>query len=424
MEESRQLEYKEKIDTNTFLKTVSAYANYGDGEIIFGVADDGRITGVSDPVSARLNLENKINDSIKPVPEYELEIRDNATICLTVHEGIYKPYLYKGKAYKRNDTATIEVERLEYNRLILEGRDQSFEELTSDRQDLTFSRLEEELVRTLGIERLDKDILKTLELYTDKNGFNNAAALLADQNQFKGVDMVRFGSDIDEIMDRESYGQISILAQLDKSLQMFRKYYQYEKIKGMERQTVEKIPEKAFREAIANALVHRTWDVDASIRVSMFEDRIEISSPGGLPAGLSEEEYVNGQIFILRNPIIGNVFFRLKYIEKFGTGIMRINHMYEGALKKPTYEVFENSIKVVLPVFVSGEKLSKPERIILNMIREKKAVSRVEIERRTGMGKDRIIRLLNYMIKQDMIVKKGAGRGTKYAIKGNGPEEE
>lgn len=65
-----------------------------------------------------------------------------------------------------------------------------------------------------------------------------------------------------------------------------------------------------------------------------------ISSPGGLPAGISEEEYLNGQISILRNPIIGNVFFRLKYIEKFGTGIMRINHAYRNALIKPSYSVF------------------------------------------------------------------------------------
>ena len=97
---------------------------------------------------------------------------------------------------------------------------------------------------------------------------------------------------------------------------MFRKYYQYEKIEGAERKCIDKIPEKAFREAIANALIHRMWDIPASIKVSMYADRIEISSPGGLPAGISEEEYLNGQISILRNPIIGNVFFRLKYIEK------------------------------------------------------------------------------------------------------------
>ena len=183
----------------------------------------------------------------------------------------------------------------------------SFEELTSSDQQLTFSKLSTELIRVMGIEQLTRDILKTLELYSDQNGFNNAAALLADNNHFKGIDIIRFGDSIDEIMERKS---------------------------------VDKIPEKAFREAVVNALVHRMWDIPASIKISMYPDKIEISSPGGLPAGLSEDEYLNGQISLLRNPIIGNVFFRLKYIEKFGTGIMRINYAYKNILVKPEYRIF------------------------------------------------------------------------------------
>ena len=113
MRESRTLEYKENLSSNTFLKTISAYANYGEGKIIFGINDQGNIIGITDPVNGCLNLENKINDSLSPVPEFRLEIQEN-TIVLTVYEGRYKPYLYKGKAYKRNDSSTVEVDRLEY----------------------------------------------------------------------------------------------------------------------------------------------------------------------------------------------------------------------------------------------------------------------------------------------------------------------
>ena len=128
MRESRTLEYKENLSSNTFLKTISAYANYGEGKIIFGINDQGNVIGITDPVNGCLNLENKINDSLSPVPEFRLEIQEN-TIVLTVYEGRYKPYLYKGKAYKRNDSSTVEVDRLEYNRLILEGCNQTFEEI-------------------------------------------------------------------------------------------------------------------------------------------------------------------------------------------------------------------------------------------------------------------------------------------------------
>lgn len=417
MRENKRLEYKENMESGTFLKTISAYANYGGGKIIFGIADDGTVKGISKPEEACLNLENKINDSIKPVPEYSIEIGEDSTIILSVCEGPYKPYLYKGKAYKRYDSATIEVDRLEYGRLILEGQNQSYEELPSSMQELTFDRLEEELKESLGITSLNEDILKTLELYSEKRGFNNAAALLADRNQFPGIDMIRFGSSIDEIMDRATFEHMSVLAQLSSCIERFQTYYQYEKIEGVERKQIDKIPEKAFREAIANALVHRAWDVRASIKISMFEDRIEISSPGGLPAGIGREEYLNGQISVLRNPILGNVFFRLKYIEKFGTGIMRINRSYSNALEKPSYQIFENSIQVVLPVIASDEELSEKDKKILDIIRDKGTVSRSEIEKLAGTGKDSTIRSLNLLLKKHIIEKTGAGRGVKYHIR-------
>ncbi|OUP80929.1 hypothetical protein B5F07_19430 [Lachnoclostridium sp. An169] len=305
---------------------------------------------------------------------------------------------------------------LELGRLILEGQNKSFEEIVSARQELTFAKLEEEFVRTMGITRLNKDILKTLELYSDKNGYNNAAALLADENDFKGVDIIRFGNNIDEILDRETLEGISILTQFSRSIEMYCKYYQYEKIDGTERRTIEKVPEKAFREAIANALVHRLWDVNASIKVSMFPDRIEISSPGGLPAGISREEYLNGQISIFRNPIIGNVFFRLKYIEKFGTGILRINQAYAEALEKPEYRIFDNSIQIMLPVIMTTDALTENEKIIYVLIRDKGVMTRNELTEKTGMGKDMVLRVLNSLLEKNIIRKKGMARGTKYEI--------
>lgn len=417
MRESKYLEYKENLTSNTFLKTVSAYANYGEGKIVFGIDDSGIVIGISDPVNECLNLENKINDSIKPVPEYNLEIQDDSTIILTVFEGMYKLYLYKGKAYKRNDSSTIEVERLEYNRLVLEGSNQSFEELTSSDQQLTFSKLSTELIRVMGIEQLTKDILKTLELYSDQNGFNNAAALLADNNHFKGIDIIRFGDSIDEIMERKTFENVSILSQMEQSIQMFHQYYRYEKIEGMERKSVDKIPEKAFREAVANALVHRMWDIPASIKISMYPDKIEISSPGGLPAGLSEDEYLNGQISLLRNPIIGNVFFRLKYIEKFGTGILRINRAYANALIKPSYQIFSNSIKVILPVISTDYNLNETEKMLLAFLKNRNNLTRKEIEKLSGMEKTKIIRGLNNLIQKNIVQREGNGRGTRYKIK-------
>ena len=107
---------------------------------------------------------------------------------------------------------------------------------------------------------------------------------MADKNHFPGIDTIKFGENISIIQKRSTFENISVLEVYDKAIDVFRDYYQYEVIQSADRQKIEKIPEAAFREAIANALIHRVWDVDSQIRVSMFDDRLEIVSPGGLPS--------------------------------------------------------------------------------------------------------------------------------------------
>ena len=135
MKEKKNLEFKSTI-TNTFLKTVSAYSNFGDGEIWFGINDDGSVCGIEHPEMVCIDIENRINDSISPKPEFEMKVDTSKNIiCLTVREGAYKPYLYKGKAYRRSDTASIEVGQAELKRLVLEGSNLYFEELPSENGD-------------------------------------------------------------------------------------------------------------------------------------------------------------------------------------------------------------------------------------------------------------------------------------------------
>ena len=414
MKESKCLEYKESV-TNTFLKTVSAYANYGTGKIVFGIADDGSVKGIENLRQTCLDIETRINDSIDPVPEYTLEVNEKlSVITLTVSEGLHKPYLYKAKAYRRNDTATIVVDRLALTRLILEGRNISFEETTAKDQDLRFTILEEKLKSVLHLETVSLDTLKTLELYKEGQGYTVAGELLADQNGFHGIDAVRFGDTINILLDRETYEHESILKQYDQALNMYRKYYQYEEIQGSIRKTVSLIPEEAYREAIANALVHRTWDVDSHTNVAMFPDRIEITSPGGLPGGVSGEEYERGGISLLRNRIIGSIFFRLRLIERFGTGIRRIKETYRTSDKKPVFTMTENAIRITLPVLQAHNGLDADANKVYMAVRGK-TVSSSDIVEATGFGKTKVIDILKKLVAQGFIQTTGNGRGTRYA---------
>ena len=418
MYETRTVEFKESI-TNTFLKTVSAFSNYYGGVIYFGIDDNGNIKGLSDVKQSCLDIENKINDSISPQPDYKLDIQSDNTIKLIVQGGIQKPYLYKSKAYKRNDTATIEVDTLELSRLILEGKNIKFEELPCSDQALTFGILRQKLKEYIQIETFNQDTLKTLNLYNEANGYNNAAGLLADKNHFPGIDIVKFGENISIIQKRATFENISILDVYDKTIDTFRDYYKYEVIQGAERKSVEKIPEAAFREAIANALIHRAWDVESQIRVLMFDDRIEIISPGGLPSGITEEEYLSGKLSVLRNRNLANVFYRLGFVEIFGTGITRIKQLYNDGLRKPVFEVSQNTIKITLPVFEENMSLTEDEISVYKILSKNVLKSISEIAPYVPFGKSKTTQLLKDMIQKGIVEVEGKGRGTKYILGGH-----
>lgn len=413
MRETATLEFKQQL-SKSYLKTVSAYANYGTGKIIFGIADDGTPVGLADPQDTCLRIEHAINDSIDPVPRFELAIEgDTRTVTLTVHEGPDKPYLSSGRAYRRTDTSTVEVSRLEYGRLVLTGEHVSFDALVAKEQDLAFGHLEKELASKLGLKPLDQNSLISLELMTPSGEYCNAAALLADSNHFPGIDIARFGESINIINARHTFEHMSVLEQMQRTLEVFDTYYAYEEIVGFERIAKTLVPREAFREAIANALVHRCWDVRANIKVGMFADRIEITSPGGLPAGITEELYLAGGPSVARNPILANVFFRLGHVERFGTGIPRILDEYAHETVSPSFALRDSSITVMLPVTVL-ENVTLDEEAILAVLAKGSALTRSQISEKTQLSKSKAIRTLNALVEKGLVTKVGEGRSVRY----------
>ena len=414
MKESKTLEFKETV-TKTFLKTVSAFSNYGGGKIIFGIDDNGNVKGIEKSEDVCIDIENSINDNISPQPKYNILVNDDRTITLTVFEGDNKPYFYKSKAYKRNDTATIEVDTFELTRLILESKKINFEELKAEKQELEFTYLSQQLKKHIQIETFNKDILKTLNLYNEKNGYNNAANILSDNNIFPGIDIAIFGDKINIIKKRTTLENMSLLQMYDKTVEIFKDNYQYEEIDGSYRKKVELIPEEAFREALANALIHRSWDLNARIRIAMFNDKIEISSPGGLPSGISVDEYLCGMISLRRNPIISNIFYRLGIVEIFGTRILRINQAYENSIRKPIFNLSENAIQIILPV-LNNFLIEDDQEIIYNALGESKSIPISEIVSNVPFGRTKTKELLKKMEKDGIVKVVGKGKATKYHI--------
>jgi len=122
---------------------------------------------------------------------------------------------------------------------------------------------------------------------------------------------------------------------------------------------------------------------------------------------------MRGGISILRNPIIGNVFYRLHMIEKFGTGIRRINEAYQGSMTKPTFTITENSICIILPVLQEKSDLSPDEQKVYQLLKNREMPSSAVVEA-TGFGKSKAVAILNRLAQNGYIMVVGTGRGTKY----------
>ena len=423
--EDKQTELKSIIGDG-FLKTVSAFANFEGGRVFFGVDDTGDVIGIQSTGEDEIRIENMINDSISPRPKFEIiphELSGKFIIELKIYAGENTPFMYKGKAYQRSGTSTVIVDDFTLHTLTLKGMNQTFEGLSSAEQDLTFCKLETSLKEKIGIVELSLDVMKTLGLYKN-NLYNNAAALLADKNTQRGtgVDMVRFGDTESIFLDRVTEKNSSLLIQYEKGLEFFDKWYSpYEAVSGFYRENRIHIPREAYREALANLCVHRNFLINAMTKIACYKDRIEISSPGGLPEGLSEEEFLDGRVSQLRNEIVADIFHRLDIIEKFATGIKRIKNEYLPYAQEPIFKIYKNSITVILPCVIydssdPGISAMKIDDVILELLRKQEVMSRAEMEKSVN-AKGRTIRdALKRLVDRKLIKKIGAGSATKYTF--------
>lgn len=417
MKEFSRLEFKKSL-SKTFLKTVSAFANYGTGIILFGVDDEGVPVGVADPTEVRLTIENAINDALDPRPNYYIEEETKEgkhLVKLTVYEGEDKPYLCSGKAYQRFDTSTVAVDRSELRRLSIEGSDKPFDEMAASSQELTFASLGKSLNERMGIEEATEETLKTLGLLKDRS-FTNAALLLSDQNTFPGLEIVRYALDEVSIHQRITCEGVSVLDQLDAAVAEYRNHYVVERVNGMRRNEVHTIPEEAFREAVANSLVHRLWYANARTTVSLYPTRIEVASPGGLPAGIDEELYLSGGISLPRNASLAYVFLRLGIIERLGTGIRRIRRAYEGSAVGPTFQISAHAITVTLPLVNLSENLEPEEQKMLALFRPGLELSGAELEQGMGLSRATTMRIVAALREKGALQRIGNARATRYRL--------
>lgn len=369
--ESTNIDFKEEVEygkSKSWLKTVSAFANSNGGILLFGVKDvDRSAVGLKDVVKDSEKVSELINSKITPLPRYELKTfneNEKDFMEIKVGDGPRTPYYYESdgrkEAFIRSGNQSIPAPKHILDGLILKGQNTTFDELPSkyDISDVSFTLLNASLKRETGKElNKDKDYI-SLELITKDKKVTNAGLLLSDQGlliqsrifctRWKGL--VKGSIEGDAIDDKEYTG--SIISLLENAEIFIKNHSRVGwEIKGMKRVEVEDYPVRAIREAIVNAIIHRDYQIIGSeIHIDMYDNRVEITSPGGMIDGsLVQNLDITKISSMRRNRVISDIFNRLHFMERRGSGLTRIVESYSDYDVKPTFNSDVSSFNVTFP---------------------------------------------------------------------------
>lgn len=452
--ESKNIEFKEKLPEKSekYLKSIIAFANTSGGKLVIGIKDKTReVIGVpkDDVFDLMDQITNAISDNSIPqiIPNiYFQSIEEKTVIVVEVYPGQMRPYYLKslGKekgTYVRIAGTSRPADQAILKDLELAGVKRSYdtqvvigEELDIDKATQLCKTIEEykkKAFRQTGKEEeIPKVTLQQLERWEVIQNIDNklrpthAFQLLTDNPYpFAKIQCGLFkGTTRSIFLDKREFTG-AIYKQIEEAYQFVLKHINFgAEIDGVLRQDVYELPLVSIRESISNAVTHRNYMDPSCIQVMVFDDRLEVTSPGMLYGGLTVELIKTGKSKI-RNKAIAEVFAQMGIIEAWGTGIQRIiDSCLKMNIKEPLFEELGDSFRVTIfrptqqkktPI---GKTITTNEEIVINEMAIKKFLSRAEIEHVTKLSKTAAYNLINSMIAKGLIKKKGKGKATHYVL--------
>ena len=369
--ETSNIDYKvalEERKPKSWLKSVSAFANSKGGIILFGVDDSTHeLKGLDNIQQVAEKITEIINARILPLPRYEINsFTENGKdfLELKIGDGPSTPYYLvidgRKEAFIRSGNQSIPAPEHILNNLILKGKNLTFDALPTDYKinDLSFTLLAATIKEKTNKKFDENKDFFSLGLANTEKELTNAGLLLSDQNplkqskivctRWKGLNKGIIAGDA--IDDKEYNG--SIIALLENADSFIKNNSKMSwKVVGMERQELEEYPITARREAIVNALIHRDYQIlGAEIHIDMFDDRLEITSPGGMFDGsLIQNLEIKNIPSMRRNIVIADIFSRLHYMDRRGSGLSRILESYNDSIQKPKFISDSLSFTVMFP---------------------------------------------------------------------------
>lgn len=350
--EATEYDKKETLEERkpkSWLKSVSAFANGNGGVLIFGVADDDTLKGLADVKTASEKISEAVKSKMDPIPNIDLQIRQEdgkALILLHVAAGAETPYYYIGDggriAYIRVGNASIQATATDLKRLVLRGSNSTYDSLTSlyHFDNFAFTKLRSVYRQRTGLD-MDRQDFVSFGLVDEKGFMTNAGALLADESpmrfsrlfctRWNGLD--KASGVLEALDDKEFSGSLIALLQSGEDFVRTNTKKRWKKT-DTGRVEMPDYPERAVLECLVNALIHRDYMIAGSeVHIDIFDDRLEIYSPGGMMDGSLVQELNTDHVpSKRRNPVIADVFSRMNYMERRGSGFKKIKADYHRAV--------------------------------------------------------------------------------------------
>ena len=374
----------------SWLKSVSAFANGVGGVLIFGIAENDSVVGIDDVKKAMEVISEQIKVKMDPAPEVLLKahlIDSKEIITLEVYRGEETPYYYVGEgnytAYVRIGNESVIATATDLKRLVLRGKNKTYDSLVTDYSfdDYSFSKL-----KAAYYKKTKKSMeMKDFESFgiVDKSGMlTNAGALLADESpiycsrlfctRWNGID--KASGVIDALDDEEYTGSLILLLEEGMSFarRNSKKMWRKESDRRVE---YPEYPERSIFEGLVNGLVHRDYlDMGSEVHIDIFDDRLEIYSPGGMYDGtLIQDRDIDNVPSKRRNPVVADIFSRLDYMERRGSGFKKIMQAYEVEPnytedKKPVFYSNATEFRVILKNLNFTDEVLREENEVLDEV--------------------------------------------------------
>lgn len=424
--ESEVVELKE-IYTPDLKKEIISFANTNGGTILIGVQDNGNIIGIDNADFVIQQIASSIRDSIRPditmFTNIELlKYEDKTYIKLTVEQGTKRPYYLSDKGlkpsgvYVRSGTTSAPASEDAIRMMIKATDGDTFETNRSLIQELTFNSLSKEMEKR-NFEFTEVQ-MKNLGILSSDSIFTNMGLLVSDQCKHSIKFAVFQGTDKLIFKDRKEFTG-SLFEQLADAYKTIDFYNgTMASFHDLLRTDERDYPEDAVREALLNAIVHRDYSFSGSTLINLYANRLEIISLGGLVSGLSLKAAMLGASQP-RNEKLANLFYRMKLIEAYGTGLSKIISCYKGLSAQPKFESVEGAFQVVLPNIHAQALSGLNEKYIpiIKLFENKKEITRADAEVALGSGTTYAVTMMKEMLDKNLIAKVGKGRLTRYVMK-------